>query len=336
MEWVQCAICGSQDSEIVLEGWDFDFGATNEIFQVVRCLSCGLVYTNPRPTSSEMIRYYHEGYGPYHLTVSKRNIRSYWIERLKNAAEGAYLRRYRGEISKHDIGQLFLAWLGRRLYSSFYSKLPPYRTQGRLLDVGCGSGIFLWKAKRAGWECVGLDLTFKPLVTAKERWGINVFQAKLPLIGMTDRSCDVVTMWAVLEHMHDPIASLLELKRVIRKDGLLILSVPDISTIETHWFGPYWYAWKLPRHLYHFTPETLTKILRNGGFEVIAIEHEPNLLNLLGSIRNALSAPQPYGRIARRLVWINSLPEQILRFLGIVWGKLGQSGRMMVLAKVKG
>ena len=143
----------------------------------------------------------------------------------------------------------------------------------------------------------------------------------------------------VLEHLHDPRGTLTEIRRILKPDGWLMFSVPNFGSWERRFFGRYWYALDLPRHLQHFTPHTLRRTLDAAGFDVIKIIHQRTANNITGSIGYWWRERFPDSRLAAALiqhcdeprtglVLVLALPAKFLAWIR-------QGGRLTVVARPK-
>ena len=150
-------------------------------------------------------------------------------------------------------------------HSGRLDEVRPYRKLGRILDVGCSTGGFLRPAKKDGWECYGVDIS--PTVAEYcKKDGLNVFAGKLVDSQYPDGYFDVVRCWASLEHVTDPFLCLKESKRILRKGGLLLFSVPNVSSLIFRLLkGKYRYI--CAEHLYYFSRKSLKKILNRAGYK---------------------------------------------------------------------
>jgi len=237
VETVDCNLCGADDGELVLEGHDRLHGIGGT-FRLVRCRRCGLIYLNPRPTAAEMKRYYPNNYISY--TPAIEDEPRFW--RRLDRRYGLY-RRCRAVISRA-------------------SRL------GRLLDVGCATGIFLDGMRCRGWETWGVEPNAGAARYAQDHLGLNVFVGELEGAAFPDRFFDVITLWDVLEHVRDPRRTLGEIARILRPGGLLVLSLPNPDCLEARLFGSYWAGWDVPRHLYVFSRPVLERLLAETGFQI--------------------------------------------------------------------
>jgi len=139
---------------------------------------------------------------------------------------------------------------------------------GRLLDLGCATGIFPHGMRRRGWETWGVEPHAGAAQYARDRLGIDVFVGELEGVAFPVRFFDVVTLWDVLEHVRDPRRTLEEIARILRPQGLLVLNLPNPDCLEARLFGPYWAGWDVPRHLHVFSRRALERLLAETGFQI--------------------------------------------------------------------
>lgn len=240
MESVLCNFCGAAATEPFAVVADLLLERLNVKTTLVRCRQCGLVYQNPRPTLAEMGEHYPPQYESYtdQTVQAKRN----WF--LQKAAQRGVNKR-----------------------CSFVTK---YRRAGNLLDIGCATGGFLLGMRNQGdWTLAGVEINPAVAALARERHGLDIFAGTLDKAGYPTASFDAVTLWGVFEHLHDPLQTLTEIRRILRPDGIVVISVPNLSSWNARLFGATWAGLDAPRHLYVFTPETLSALLTKAGFAVI-------------------------------------------------------------------
>ena len=286
MEETNCNLCGANDTELVYVEKDRLMKLPGS-FRLVRCRQCGLLYINPRPTLEEIGIYYPEQYGPYKVT---RENQQSWIARVD-----------------HSYGY----WKRARLVDGAYPQ------GGRILDVGCATGEFLDMMDRMGrWEVHGVETSPAATRYARECHGLDVCNGELAEAGYPDSYFDVITIWDVLEHVHDPTGTLAEMNRILKPQGLAIIRVPNASTWDARLFGPYWVGLDAPRHLYIFSLETLAAFLQNAGFEVrqmrsVMLGYLPFAL----SVQFWLDDKLPDGWLRRALLAVNHswLPRLLTR-----------------------
>lgn len=226
-----CHVCG-EAAKIHLA---FHKGA----YAIVRCESCGLVYTNEIPSPAELDAIYGEAF----FRVGQKFAAGPGSVGLINAAD---------RVSR----LLTLPAVGRTTW----------------LDVGCATGDFLEAATGAGIaEARGIELSAFAVEKARAR-GFAVVQSDFAGAQVSPESCDVVTMWDYIEHVPDPAASLRKAFVALRSGGYLALSTGDVSSLVARLTGRFWHLMIPPRHLYFFTPATLARLLTSAGFVGVGIE----------------------------------------------------------------
>lgn len=241
MEHTVCNLCGNTNAAPIIDDLPDFLLQRNEVSTtLVKCVSCGLVYQNPRPTITEMATHYPPDYESYAPKPEAEN--SSWL--LRQAFQYGIAKRYR--------------------------YVTRYKRAGRLLDVGCAIGIFLQGIQKNGnWELYGAEINEHAAHIAREH-GLDVRLGTLEQAEFKDEFFDVVTLWDVLEHLHDPAGSLREIYRILKPDGFLVIRVPNASSWDSQLFGRYWAGLDAPRHLYVFTPVTLDALLAANHFQSIA------------------------------------------------------------------
>lgn len=265
LEKTTCLLCGSTQSTPYQEGADY-FMRLPGTFYLVRCVSCGLLYQNPRPSLDEIDHYYPNQYGSYssaHAGLYARPGLAGWLIRRA--------QHYRCRLLHQAVST-----------ASHQTK--------RLLDVGCASGLFLEAMQYyAGWQVEGVELNQQAAHATSERLGIPVFAGPLEAANFPDATFDAITLWDVLEHLHDPVASLRELRRILKPGGALFVRVPNAASYVARGCGRYWSGYDLPRHMTSFTPRTLSQMLRQTGFNRLVCRYSSgSYIAALHSLRFAL------------------------------------------------
>lgn len=300
-EYVKCNLCGSDDSAILFAGKDRRHKNPGS-FSVVRCNKCGLIYLNPRPVNIS------EYYPPEYWGLERVNKKSRLIK--------AFLK------------------MNQALIKVVCHKMTiPLKNNGKLLDIGCGDGKFLYSMKKLGWQTYGVEISDLAAKYTREVLGLNVFTGTVEDTSFPDKFFDGITMHHVLEHVEDPTATLLEINRILKDDGLLAIGVPDAGSLEARIFKGYWEHWDMPRHLYHFSPKTIRALLEKTGFCIIEIKHDPHPGGILGSIQYILEDLGIDRRVGFALTYTLAFPFAYL--LGFFLGKLNSSGSMAVYARKK-
>lgn len=217
-----------------------DDAVSGEYFQLMQCNTCGLVFTNPRPTEEEAPQYYEsEEY------ISHSNTQEGIINKMYHLVRKVNIRK------KFSLVQSLTAG-------------------GTLLDVGCGTGEFLNYAKRRGWKVAGVEPAERARNFARQRYGLSVSDPQ-DLCSMSAGSFNVITLWHVLEHVHSLRSYAERLSAILKKGGVLIVAVPNRRSLDARIYGDKWAAYDVPRHLYHFTRENLPALFEPFDLELATI-----------------------------------------------------------------
>jgi len=246
-----------------------------EAVKIVKCLDCGLVYAHPQPSEEHLDAVYKEGYfnGSCHS--------DYLMEKK------LYLHRFQERLKE----------------------ISSFKTQGKLLDVGCAVGYFLETARQAGWEVSGVEISDFAAEQAKKA-GIDVFAGKLEEAEYPDQHFDVVTLWHVLEHMKDPSGSLQETHRILNNGGLLAIELPNMASKKSRKSGEDWDQIKPKEHLFYFTPDVLRRMVEKGGFRVVKISALPKGTDI-GEKLDQIG----FGRVKKWLIKLFPLTQWIKKSL---------------------
>jgi len=143
------------------------------------------------------------------------------------------------------------------------------KAPGRILDVGCGTGEFLAEMSRHGWEAVGLDQDGEAVEYARRAYGLDAQTVDIEDFSAVDESFDVVTFWHVLEHLPNPKGALRQVRRILKPDGLLLLAVPNIDSLDFQVYREDWVALDFPRHFRHFDGGSLERLARQVNLYVV-------------------------------------------------------------------
>lgn len=304
-----CPLGCIKSDQVVLTGGDLLHDLPGE-FTVVKCCTCGLMRTSPRPTPEAIGFYYPDDYGPYLGTQ---------VQQTK-ATSG--------------IKKLFKPVV-RRIFNFNSIKLPSLNP-GRMLEIGCASGAFLHEMAGQGWQVQGIEFSEKAAQAAAQL-GYRVHAGPLETAPQPDEPFDLIVGWMVLEHLHDPVSCLLKLHEWAKPGAWLALSVPNAGSLEFRLFKDKWYALHLPNHLYHFTPATLEKVLSASGWRLEKVYHQRTLSNLIASAGYVLR-DKGYAKLGRKLI---DFPERggwvVYALFPLAWlfSIFGQTGRMTVWARVR-
>lgn len=249
MKHIVCNYCGQDNTQVVNHGADLLLNLPGD-FYLVRCLGCGLIYQNPQLSAAELAVHYPDNYLPYQLNNQNKTS---WLRRLGQ---------------KHALSRLCARVIRHR------------PNPGYLLDVGCATGVFLNAMRERGWQVKGVEPGVFAANYARQQFQLDIFTGLLEEAAFPSASFDVVTLWDVLEHVADPKATLQEIGRILKPNGLLIASVPNPNSVEAWLFGSYWVGWERPRHLHLISPALAVNYLAETGFQLENIESFNGRLSL--------------------------------------------------------
>lgn len=150
---------------------------------------------------------------------------------------------------------------------------------GRLLDLGCGTGVFLDEARRAGWDVAGVEVSAYGVEEARRR-GLAVERATADEAELAPGSFDCVTLWDVIEHVGDPRRVLRVAAAALRPGGILALSTGDVTSLCARVSGAAWHLFTLPEHLFFFSPASLRLLMGQVGLRVVNVTREVNWVPL--------------------------------------------------------
>lgn len=290
---VVCPLCGADDAEQRYRATGHGGGAgayrctspgLGRHGPIVRCRRCGQVYTDPQPAPADLLAAYREVEDP-----------SYLAQRV--GREHTF-RMLLGEL--HEIVS------------------PP----GRLLDVGCYTGVFAAAAAAAGWQVTGLELSRWAAAVARRDTGLAIHECTLDELPVAPGSLDVVTLWDVIEHLSAPRASLGRVAALLRPGGVLGLSTHFLDTAAARLLGSR-YPFLMDMHLSHFTVATLMRMLEASGFEVVGVRRYRRHVTLGYLFDRISNLNLPLARLARRLAAVGGGRLVAVRGVGLrnVWAR---------------
>ena len=225
------------DHCILCNGFNFRIIHQKDHWQYLRCLDCDLVSLYPKPSQQELMNNYRD-----YLPIRPKEIEAWEIMMKPVIVKSANLIESRVRAGS-----------------------------GRLLDIGSGYGYLLQEMRSRGWVVEGIEVSQTGRQYARNRWDIRVYSQPLENLGLEADSFDVVTLFYLIEHVHDPLTLLKEVKRILKPGGLILLRWPH-STPIVRMLGPLSQKFDLyhtPYHLFDFSPKTMERMLRSCGFAEI-------------------------------------------------------------------
>lgn len=268
---LRCPVCGHQERRLLHAGLtDRVYACAPGRWDSHQCLDCGSAYLDPRPTPASIWRAYvrycthRPSSAPASLEVMDV------LPRLRRALRNGYVNARHGTSLRpaSPLGRVIVPLLfAKRAEIDYGLRDLPIRSggaPGSVLDIGCGDGSFLRVAMGLGWQATGIDPDPK---AAARTSGLDIRPGGLPATGLPPARYDVVTLSHVIEHVHDPVASLREVHRLLRPGGQVWIATPNIRSAGHRRFGADWIGLHPPAHLVLFTHAALWHALRQAGFE---------------------------------------------------------------------
>lgn len=272
-----CPLCKGDQAVRLFESRDRVHGVPGN-FTVFQCGRCQAVFYFPPLQAAELSRYYPDSYGRYRHSraTGKKTYRG--VRRF-------VLENYFGYPSRNGATPfLFNRWTAFFLSLVMAKDAIPYRGGGRLLDIGCGGGSYLYRLKSWGWEAYGVEPSAAGAAQARSL-GLNVHQGHIEEARFQDGFFDVVRLSHVLEHLTDPRGTFFEIKRVLKPDGLVYVTVPNTRSLNFWLFGQNWYGLDVPRHVVSYSPRTLKFLCDATGFEIVRMRYRSGPFNFVRSVK---------------------------------------------------
>ena len=229
----KCPICAGE--EFICRLTLKDQSISGETFQIWSCRQCGFCHTSPQPDEAHIGKYYDSETYVSH-SESQTGIINFLYAKLQR-----YNLRYK--------------------YRLIAKKVP----RGTWLDYGGGAGAFLEYCQSKGQEILGLEPDEKARKRAEDK-NLHMIHTR-ELSALPEDAFSAVTMWHVLEHVHNPAQVLKQIHRVIKQEGLLVVAVPNLRSMDAHHYKEYWAGYDVPRHLWHFREKDVRAFAEEAGFE---------------------------------------------------------------------
>jgi 2-polyprenyl-3-methyl-5-hydroxy-6-metoxy-1,4-benzoquinol methylase len=206
-------------------------------FLIRKCTECGMGWTADPPQEEEAGVYYASA-GYISHTDSKQSL----ADRLYHIARKFMLRR-KGKLVNSAVG----------------------KSDGIIIDIGSGTGYFAAFMKKRGWQVTGIEISEQARNYSVERFGISAIGPG-QVRDLPSAYADCITFWHVLEHLYNPAGWLVEARRILKDEGRCIIALPNFASADAEWFGERWAALDVPRHLWHFTPDSFRQFAEKEGF----------------------------------------------------------------------
>jgi len=231
-----CAICGGESHKKHIEGKDHN--VSGRFFTISECLECGFRFTNPRPKEEYIYKYYQSKDYISHSSTKKGIINKvYHLVR--------HYQFYKKRSIIHKISNI---------------------KKGKILDIGCGTGDFLKYMHSSGWETDGVETDKGAKLVAEKNIGKKI-EKSLDHI-KEEKKYDVISMWHVLEHVYNTKDYLKKINKLLKKDGVLVVGVPNCASYDAKKYKENWVAYDLPIHLSHFQKNNIKELAKKNSFEL--------------------------------------------------------------------
>ncbi len=266
-----CIVCGSRNTSGFCTARDRHGSGT---WRIERCRDCGFGWTSPALAEDLIASYYPTAY----LGDTRKTLDDFFSGRL------AHSRSWRGELAKARLVERYI-------------------DRGKILDVGCGDGKFLWSLDPQRWNRTGVETSRDTVSIVTQRMpSLPLVAGDLYSSSLLEASYEAITFWHVLEHLSGPRRVLKRVFDLLRPGGWLFISLPNLESLQAHMFRAYWYPFgDVPRHLFHFSRKSLDLLLADAGMEVRAhrlfsphVNFHSLKHSLLAWSEERLGSPLPY------------------------------------------
>ncbi len=237
-----CPVCNKEDISASFQCRDFSL--TQDTFEIIECANCSLLITFPAPAKDAIAPYYN-----FPAYISHTDVKEGWMNKLY-----------------HAVRQKTLSQKTKWIQSLFTGH------KGNLLDIGAGTGAFANAMVEKKWSVTALEPDASSRQRAFDTYHINLLPIE-SLDELTPNSFDAITLWHVLEHVHDLNKYILAFSKLLKPNGRLIIAVPNYTSYDAHFYQQYWAAYDVPRHLYHFSPHAMKKLLQKFNMQIVF--HKP-------------------------------------------------------------
>jgi 2-polyprenyl-3-methyl-5-hydroxy-6-metoxy-1,4-benzoquinol methylase len=217
-----------------------DYTVSKELFDIWECSNCTLRFTQNIPDESSIGKYYQSA--DY---VSHSDTKEGVVNKLYHSVRNHTLK------TKRNLVQQATG-----------------KPNGSLLDIGAGTGAFANAMRQAGWDVTGLEPDETARKNALSNYDLSL-ENPAKLYQFNANTFDALTLWHVLEHVHDLHGYLQSFHKILKHDGKLIIAVPNYTSKDANTYREYWAAYDVPRHLYHFSPASMKVLLEAEGFRLV-------------------------------------------------------------------
>jgi 2-polyprenyl-3-methyl-5-hydroxy-6-metoxy-1,4-benzoquinol methylase len=238
IHYSHCPVCHSTNLKNVLTVKDYT--VSGETFPIAECGQCSLRFTQDVPGATDIAPYYKSEDYISHTNTSKGLVNRVY----KFVRKNTMVRKRR--------------WIEK------YTTL----RKGKMLDLGSGVGTFVHEMKERGWEVTGLEPDVDARKAAEQLYDFKLADIT-QFYQLPKSSFDAITLWHVLEHVHDLGAYIQQLRDLLNEKGKLFIAVPNYTSLDAQVYQECWAAYDVPRHLYHFSPQSMKWLIENNGMKLL-------------------------------------------------------------------
>lgn len=241
INYTECPVCKNTSLQHFLSAKDYT--VSKEQFEIVKCTNCSHLFTQNIAAQNEIGKYYQsENY------ISHSDTQEGIVNKLYHAVRKRTLADKKKLVQKETGKQ-----------------------QGKILDIGCGTGAFLHTMNLAGWESTGLEPDDTARKKAKELYHLES-KPSHEIFDLPHNTYDAITMWHVLEHVHQLHEYIKQLKNMVTAHGRIFIAVPNYTSYDAQHYAAHWAAYDVPRHLYHFSPTSMKNLVEKHGLSILSIK----------------------------------------------------------------
>ena len=264
----ECPICGQNQFKLKYKLQDYT--VSKELYEIQTCTACGFMFTQDAPDASSIGSYYKSEDYVSHSDTQK----------------GLFFKVY------HRVREYMLNQKRKAIISNSSDE-----NNQQLLDIGTGRGYFLNHMQEHGYSCTGIEQDPDVRAVASKDFNLNILPPE-ELYKLEENQFDLVTLWHVLEHVHDLRGYLDKIKALLKPKGLLVIALPNPVCADEKKYKEHWAGWDVPIHLWHFTPQNIKELLSQYQFKMIdkrRLPFDPFYVSILGSQQRGDSFPMLSG-----------------------------------------
>lgn len=299
----KCIVCNSNEFQNAYTTHDRHYGIKGE-FTIDQCKSCDLFFLNPMPTADYLTSLYPKTYYSYQPNFFNDNESSFF----------------------------------KKIYSKYIVQIktldPKFKQPGRVLDIGCGSGKFLYKMKKNGWEVHGVEVNEIAARTGNELANLNIHAGDLLSSNFKSNYFNYIRSNHSFEHIDNPNEVLAVIHRILKDDGKLMIGVPNIDSFNYRLFKKYWWYLGAPVHTFNYSVKTLIHLLERNNFSIEKVSYNGDYSGFIGSFQIYLNRKN--GRMSDKGMFIQSpimraFSHQFAKFLNLI--KVGDAMEIICTKK---